>query len=106
LDGSTEHDQSDDAEDAQLDTRDGRQHDGRNVGGVARVAFITYKNASHCTDTHTYAWQTPGEPPEWKRQRAEAMTRAAEFAMATRQAELLDDRERDLLLQLVPQETL
>jgi hypothetical protein len=34
------------------------------------------------------------------------MDRAVEFAMETRQAALRDYRERDPLLQLVPQETL
>jgi hypothetical protein len=68
-----------------------------------RVAFITYKGASHCTDTHTYAWQTPGEPAEWKQQRAEAMDRAAAFAMPSRQAALRDmpPLKQDPLAQLV-----
>jgi hypothetical protein len=69
---------------------------------LERVAFITYRNASHCTDTHTYAWQTPGEPPEWKAQRAEAMDRAAAFAMPFRLARLRDLRA-DPLLPLVPE---
>jgi len=57
-------------------------------GAHLGVTFITYRNASHCTDTHTYAWQTPGEPPAWKQQRADAMDRAAAYAMASRSAVL------------------
>lgn len=72
------------------------------AGSVEKVAFITYKNASHCTDTHTYAWQTPGEPAEWKQQRAEAMDRAVAFATPARLA-VLRDLRADPLLPLVPE---
>lgn len=58
--------------------------EGRRPEGLQRVAFFTYTNASHCTDTHTYAWNTPGEPAEWKQQRAQAMAQAAEYANPAR----------------------
>jgi hypothetical protein len=45
-----------------------------------RLAFVVYENASHCTDTHTYTWNQPGEPPAWRKQRAQAMDYAAQFA--------------------------
>lgn len=52
----------------------------------SRVAFVVYRNASHCTDTHTNTWQTPGEPEKWRRQRALAMNYAVEFARTNRRA--------------------
>jgi hypothetical protein len=53
----------------------------------SRVAFVVYRNASHCTDTHTNTWRTPGEPEKWKRQRAIAMNYAVEFARNSKRAE-------------------
>lgn len=44
------------------------------------LAFVVYSNASHCTDTHTYTWDQPGQPPVWKQQRAKAMNYAVRFA--------------------------
>lgn len=76
-------------EDGQLKQADGGR-DAPPQQWRERVAFITYKGASHCTDTHTYAWQTPGEPAEWKQQRAEAMDRAAGFATPWRLSALRD----------------
>lgn len=74
-DDSHHHEGQHDHEDAYSSSLDG-------------VAFIVYKNASHCTDTHTYAWQTPGEPAAWKQQRAEAMDHAVAFANRERSAAL------------------
>lgn len=45
-----------------------------------QLAFVVYKNASHCTDTHTSTWNQPGEPAVWKQQRAEAMDHAVRMA--------------------------
>ena len=52
----------------------------------SRVAFVVYRNASHCTDTHTNTWDTPNEPEKWKRQRAQAINYAVEFARTNRGA--------------------
>lgn len=52
----------------------------------AKLAYVIYQGASHCTDTHSFAWKTPGEPPEWKVQRARAMDYAVEFMEQHRQA--------------------
>lgn len=52
-------------------------------GGLSKhsnIAYVVYRNASHCTDTHTNTWHTPNEPAEWKKQRALAMDYAVEFA--------------------------
>jgi hypothetical protein len=53
-------------------------------GGLSKhehnVAFVVYRNASHCTDTHTNTWHTPNEPVAWRQQRALAMDYAVEFA--------------------------
>ena len=57
------------------------------------VAYVVYKNASHCTDTHSYAYQTPGEPSAWKQQRAEAMDRAVAFARRAHPAGRQDEHE-------------
>lgn len=48
---------------------------------AARIAFVTYKGASHCTDTHSYNWANPTgqEQGIYKRQRAQAMDYAAKF---------------------------
>lgn len=48
------------------------------------VAFVVYRNASHCTDTHTNTWADRNEPPEWKKQRALAMDYAVEFARSAK----------------------
>lgn len=53
------------------------------TGGLSKrhsnIAFVVYKNASHCTDTHTDMWAA-NEPPAWKEQRALAMDLAVRFA--------------------------
>lgn len=57
--------------------------DGWSGGGMleplpgVEMAVIVYKNASHCTDTHSFNWNNTAEPPEYKLQRAEAMDAAA-----------------------------
>jgi hypothetical protein len=50
----------------------------------SHVAFVVYKNASHCTDTHTNTWADPNEPPEWRKQRALAMDYAVGFAKSNK----------------------
>jgi len=45
-----------------------------------QLAFVTYTNASHCTDTHTNTWNSPGQRLKWRQQRAEAMDYAVAFA--------------------------
>lgn len=42
-----------------------------------KMATVIYQNASHCTDTHSYNWNNPVEPPVYKQQRAEAVDAAA-----------------------------
>jgi hypothetical protein len=59
------------------------------VDHARKLAFVVYEGASHCTDTHTFAWQTPGSPPEWKRQRARAMDVAVELAAHHRRQAVL-----------------
>eukprot|EP00883_Tetradesmus_obliquus_P008645 jgi/Sobl393_1/19373/SZX76095.1 len=54
------------------------------ASGQARLAFVVYEGASHCTDTHTYTWNQPGQPPAWKQQRAQAMDYAVHFAQQHR----------------------
>ena len=41
------------------------------------IAAVVYKNASHCTDTHSFNWNNTAEPEEYKIQRARAMDAAA-----------------------------
>jgi len=72
-----------------------KQDDFGKDGGLdehSRVAFVVYRNASHCTDTHTNTWRTPDEPPEWAKQRALAMDYAAAFARLNKQRHV----ERDI----------
>ena len=57
------------------------------------VSYVVYRNASHCTDVHTYAYQTPGEPSAWKQQRAQAIDRAVAFAGQARSVERQRPRE-------------
>jgi hypothetical protein len=58
------------------------------TGGLSQhksnIAFVVYRNASHCTDTHTNTWANPYEPPEWRKQRALAMDYAVEFARSAK----------------------
>jgi hypothetical protein len=61
-----------------LEEVDKRQH--------GKLAYVMYEGASHCTDTHSFAWKTPGQPPEWECQRGVAMEYAATFMAAARDA--------------------
>lgn len=61
-----------------------KEHTGRARTG-RRLAFVVYAGgASHCTDTHTLAWDAPGQPPRWRRLRARAMDYATSFAQQNR----------------------
>ncbi|WIA22938.1 hypothetical protein OEZ86_009871 [Tetradesmus obliquus] len=56
----------------------------------ARVAFVSYKGASHCTDTHNLAVHSPAQQPSsWARQRRRAMQYAQQFADRQRRSMLL-----------------
>jgi hypothetical protein len=48
------------------------------------LAYVAYERASHCTDTHAFAWHMPGQPRAWRRQRARAVDYAARFMAAWR----------------------
>ena len=51
-----------------------------------KMATIVYKNASHCTDTHSFNWENPNEPPEYKGQRMEAVDNAVKWLESYRKA--------------------
>lgn len=52
------------------------------------LAYITYANGSHCVDLRTGTGDSPGQLPEWRAQRAEAVDAAAAFAAPWRSARL------------------
>jgi hypothetical protein len=67
---------------------DEEERDEARAAAAPRLASITYAGASHCTDTHLDTWAQEGEPPEWKKQRAQAMNTAAGFARQSRRLNL------------------
>uniref|UniRef100_A0A383WGA6 Serine carboxypeptidase S28-domain-containing protein n=1 Tax=Tetradesmus obliquus TaxID=3088 RepID=A0A383WGA6_TETOB len=87
------HDDDDEAISSDAGTQQRSEHVAQYAGsaaaagaasGQARLAFVVYEGASHCTDTHTYTWNQPGQPPAWKQQRAQAMDYAVQFAQQHR----------------------
>jgi hypothetical protein len=79
----------------------GREGRGGEPAGSSRgrLAFVVYKNASHASDLHGENLGNANEPPEWKRQRAEALATAVAFAQEFRQGMLQEAGGEPLLSQ-------
>lgn len=75
---------SPDTADQDDSTRSAASSAGVAASRQARLAFVVYEGASHCTDTHTYTWNQPGQSSAWRQQRAQAMEYAVQFAQQQR----------------------